>query len=679
MPTEARPRTYTNPLWPEGFADPFLLKVRGRYYAYATEDADQPTDGSWVFPILRSDDLVQWEAAGKAMPAIGAPYFRYWAPEVIEHQGRFLLYYAVHTGQFRAAIRVAVADRPDGPFLDSGHDLTGERFPWAIDPHVFQAPDGRRYLYFTVEYDDPAAGLVGTGNCVDVLLNPFTLSGRPARVLGPEQSWQLFEAARTEKGGADWYCVEGPAVLLHRNRYYQMYSGGCYYRENYAVSYATAGEPMGSGGMQDRSWRDHSVGPTGPLLRGVPGVAIGPGHNSVVLGPNNADLYIAYHAWPASMTGRQPCLDRLFWHGDALWTPAPTNTPQPLPARPRVRALCSPDRHDEPSWSISGGAWRRGDGDLVQGDAGVSSAQALCGEELGPAWLLEAHCRLLAGAGGCGLLLSTGQAGRLRLLIEAESHRLVAYEDDDAVAGEAALPSDFASEVWHRLLLAHAGEVTSVRLDGQSLLELAGRSLQGRFALLTEGCSAAFSAITLTDHFRDEFLDPRWTPAQLGWHPAGGNDGPGWEVRDGALEQTATDAGERRLCKGAASDRFEYGASLALRESAHEIPAYGLIAQHGEGARVIVWLQRAAGRWLLSVEGQDRASPLAELSLPPEFNPGAWHTLRLVRQGTELAVYLDGPLALVATVPGQPGGVGLATRGATAGFTGTWYTGHGPA
>src|SRR5438067_10961110 len=65
-----KPATYCNPFWTESFPDPFMLKVRGRYYAYATEHETCPPAGSWVFPILTSSDLVQWREIGKAMPAL---------------------------------------------------------------------------------------------------------------------------------------------------------------------------------------------------------------------------------------------------------------------------------------------------------------------------------------------------------------------------------------------------------------------------------------------------------------------------------------------------------------------------------------------------------------------------------------------------------------------------------
>jgi beta-xylosidase len=51
------PGTFTNPVHPGYFADPFVLEHGGRYYAYGTgaESASAP-----IFEILRSEDLVTW-------------------------------------------------------------------------------------------------------------------------------------------------------------------------------------------------------------------------------------------------------------------------------------------------------------------------------------------------------------------------------------------------------------------------------------------------------------------------------------------------------------------------------------------------------------------------------------------------------------------------------------------
>ena len=58
-----KPDSYTNPVYGRSFPDPFVIKFKGQYYAYATGDAE---DGR-IFPMLRSDDLVNWEELPGAM------------------------------------------------------------------------------------------------------------------------------------------------------------------------------------------------------------------------------------------------------------------------------------------------------------------------------------------------------------------------------------------------------------------------------------------------------------------------------------------------------------------------------------------------------------------------------------------------------------------------------------
>ncbi|GAC1398057.1 MAG: hypothetical protein NVS4B12_06640 [Ktedonobacteraceae bacterium] len=95
-----RQPTFGDPFWSKNFPDPCVLKVRGRYYAYATEAEDKPTQGSLVFPILMSIDLVSWHEIGNAMPALSVSHSLYLAPKVTIYNGQFLLYYAVHAKSF---------------------------------------------------------------------------------------------------------------------------------------------------------------------------------------------------------------------------------------------------------------------------------------------------------------------------------------------------------------------------------------------------------------------------------------------------------------------------------------------------------------------------------------------------------------------------------------------------
>lgn len=131
--------TYHNPVYSEYFADPFVLLVDGVYYAYGT-GSGVLADGR-AFPVLRSRDLVQWEALGGALELPGgAASSMCWAPEVVERDGQFFLFYSSALGdEANHRLRVAVADDPAGPFRDTGGLLLPDE-GFSIDAHPFRDP-----------------------------------------------------------------------------------------------------------------------------------------------------------------------------------------------------------------------------------------------------------------------------------------------------------------------------------------------------------------------------------------------------------------------------------------------------------------------------------------------------------------------------------------------------------
>ena len=135
---------YANPVYPEVFADPFVLRHDGVYYAYGTAPGN-PQGGE--IPVLRSVDLVHWEAIGHALAPTGATQF--WAPEVAAHDGRFYLYYSSGGAASEGTdhrLRVAVADHPAGPFVDAGKLLVPYH-PFSIDAPPFRDAAGQGYLF----------------------------------------------------------------------------------------------------------------------------------------------------------------------------------------------------------------------------------------------------------------------------------------------------------------------------------------------------------------------------------------------------------------------------------------------------------------------------------------------------------------------------------------------------
>jgi beta-xylosidase len=331
--------TYQNPVYPKYFADPFVWKHEGKYYAVGTgplgtvEDIQQADtsfeiDGEErAIPVLTSDNLVDWKSAGGALRV--PPKYRkkaFWAPEVAYCDGTFYMYYSTATIGFLHQIRVATSESPTGPYEDAGLLIgADDACPFAIDAEPFQDDDGEWYLFYARDFLDVNDQVrAGTALVVDRLVNMIRLAGEERVVLRSKCDWQLFKKQREMYGRIwDWHTLEGPCVRKHGGRYYCFYSGGCYENDTYGVDYGIA---------------DHVLGPytdegneKGPrVMRSIPGRVLGPGHNSIVLGPDDETEYIVYHAWDLGMTARRMCIDKLVWTDEGPRCEGPTWTPQSI-------------------------------------------------------------------------------------------------------------------------------------------------------------------------------------------------------------------------------------------------------------------------------------------------------------------------------------------------------------
>ncbi len=328
--------TYTNPVWSGYLADPFVLRWKGAYYAYGTGGPPAPgkqPDGN-LFPVLRSTDFARWEwVAGALRPQ--ADMAACWAPEVAERDGTFYLYYSAAGagGDENHRLRVATSDRPEGPFTDAGRVLLPDE-DFTIDAHPFRDPkDGRWYLFFAKDFF--TGERVGTGTAVVPLEDDMmTPAAPPVTVLRAALDWQVYQRDRTLYGRQwdAWHTVEGPFVWERDGLYYCFYSGGNWKTPDYGVSYGVADNVLGP-------YRDEWSHGGPSVLRGIEGKVIGPGHNSVVVGPDGQTEFLVYHAWDPDHTARRMCLDPLRWTPDG---PAgdvrprcagPTTDPQPLAAQ----------------------------------------------------------------------------------------------------------------------------------------------------------------------------------------------------------------------------------------------------------------------------------------------------------------------------------------------------------
>ncbi len=426
--------SYTNPIYPQSFPDPFVLKHRGEYWGYCT--------GFWhdgrAFGVMRSRDLVHWESLAGALEPLPGGHPCYWAPEVACLDGRLHLYYSVGDEE-RMEIRVAVADHPAGPFTDSGRRLTPE--PFAIDAHVFVDRHGERWLFYATDFLD--RDHAGTGTVRDRMLDPFTLAGDPRPVTLPRHDWHVYHPNRPEKGYVRWHTVEGSFVLERKGLYYQMFSGGNWQNPTYGVSYGTSR----SLGTRDE-WEQAAL----PILRSG-GEVVGPGHNSVVRGPDNRQLYCVYHRWSPDSRARVLAIDPLDWAGERMLVLGPTTTPQPAPIPPTV---------SDP------GPIRLGPEEAARYEAGASS------------FLVEVTAR----GGGFGIWLEDAEGTLLRLGSASRS-----------------LSAD------HLLRVEVDGLRGSFTLDGLLLWQGRLERTADRVALVAGRDAAEFAGFALTAGWEDLFVE----------------------------------------------------------------------------------------------------------------------------------------------------------------------------
>ncbi|MDQ3797911.1 MAG: glycoside hydrolase family 43 protein [Acidobacteriota bacterium] len=658
--------TYLNPVYPHSFPDPFVLKFRGEYFAYCT--------GLWrdgkVFGVLRSRDLVNWQEIGGAMQPLAndAPF--YWAPEVTYHNGRFYLYYSVGN-ETLMELRVAVSDRPDGGFVDSGHKLTTEDF--AIDAHVFEDEDGARYLFYATDFLEHTH--IGTGTVVDRMIDFFTLEGKPRPVTRARYDWQVYDPQRKEKGGVRWHTVEGAFVFKRKGVYYEMFSGGNWQNITYGVSFAVTGDIE-----KDEEWTQFSDGEkVFPILRTIPGLVIGPGHNSAVRGANNRELYCVYHRWTDD--GRVLAIDRMDFAGGArIFISGATYTPQPAPFEPK--ALDFFDMFSAEDWRILSGYWRVENNQLICETAGKS--EVLCEAEatsfLCETWLRAAENAATGDESGAfGVCLKNGAAEVFRfLLVPGEKQAFAAWMENGVEQTRTfALSEDFDFQAFHLLRV----EVDSLRLK-ISLDENAVRfekileASAPQISLFSKDAKAAFSGFALTAGFEDLFENAN--PEKRGWRKISAGGAPRVEggnlIIDGGNSSGSGGENETILCKDAPpSDDFELAINFRfLDETPGENSRFGVYPSFDETAAAATAetpffaIEKSGENWILKTSGGET------FPLPKSFSPAVFHQFRFLKIKDKFVLQLEAETLGIVEAPradtGGSGKIALSVRDASAAF-----------
>jgi hypothetical protein len=311
LPKQARPPavhvTGTTTRWAPGdyigtFADPDILRYRGRWYAYATNTGRQH------LPTLTSRDLVTWapvtDAAGRIydpLPRVGdwvqdnGGGGGLWAPAVARIGDGWTAAYSARFGTVGGrrhnCIGLARSKRPQGPFRHLGDPVACAPVSreGVIDPDLYVDPQGTPWLLmkFSGVHNRRPAGILSRR------LDP--------QGTGWAEGSQTYEIL-THQGGWEGNTIENPSMIRFRGITYLFYSANAYSTEEYATGYAICEGPAGPCARpSDR-----------PLLSSGLTGNLGPGGATAFEAGDS--LRLLYHAWEPGQVGR---LRRL--HVAGLW------------------------------------------------------------------------------------------------------------------------------------------------------------------------------------------------------------------------------------------------------------------------------------------------------------------------------------------------------------------------
>lgn len=306
-----------NPVFPGLYADPEVLysNKTGKYYIYPT------TDGAYAwhnydFHCFSSTDMKEWKDEGVILDlrnlSWGKEYA--WAPCIIERpvmkgkkiKGYKYYYYFVAN----KSVGVAVADNPEGPFVDAlGHPmLTQEELNTpnlVIDPDVFMDPKtGKYYLYWGNSYlwmaelaDDMTSLVPGT----------------------------IKELIPRSKIG-EYHYLEGSYVFERNGLYYFMWSENITRSARYCVRYLISDSPT----ELVRNGKPAKVEEQIVIQQDPSKQIFGTGHNAVINIPGTDDWYIVYHRFTRpegikmGLSGgynRETCIDKMEFNADGTIRP----------------------------------------------------------------------------------------------------------------------------------------------------------------------------------------------------------------------------------------------------------------------------------------------------------------------------------------------------------------------
>jgi arabinan endo-1,5-alpha-L-arabinosidase len=293
--------------------DPAMAKEGDTYYLYSSGPG---------ITFYSSQDMKTWKLQGRIFPTEPAWARRVasefnghvWAPDIVKHNGKYLLYYSVSSmGKNFSAIGVTVNKTlnpasPDYKWEDHGIVVRSQpnRDMWnAIDPNIITDEAGNPWMAFgsfwggikLVKLDDTWMGLAEPQEW-------YSLAKRERSVLEDDRS----------PGSAQ---IEGPFILKKGNYYYLFVSWGLCCRgkdSTYRIMVGRSADFRGP--YVDKNGVPMTVGGGSPLMKGNLNWSGWGGNGLYTLDGKD---YLLFHAYEVADKGLQKVkLAEVTWD-EALW------------------------------------------------------------------------------------------------------------------------------------------------------------------------------------------------------------------------------------------------------------------------------------------------------------------------------------------------------------------------
>lgn len=299
------------PTFSTDFPDPFVLRHGDEFLGYATNAQGDRAN----VQMARSTNLVDWSLVAEgdklhdAMPDL-PPWARKgftWAPEVLQTPEGFVLHF---TAKDRASdlqcIGAAFSKSPYGPFKSSDDKplVCQTEIGGTIDSHAFRDSDGKYYLYYKNDGNNPKFGKATDIFVQRLSADGLRVEGDPVALLRNDTSWEA-------------HVIEAPTMVRHKDSYVLFFSANHFGWEThqrlspYAIGYALCKGPMGP----------CTDSPRNPILYSYndrkAGCLSGPGHQSVF--DAGGKQFIAFHGWAATKGCRRFDNRRYLYVAPLLW------------------------------------------------------------------------------------------------------------------------------------------------------------------------------------------------------------------------------------------------------------------------------------------------------------------------------------------------------------------------